>query len=167
MTDPLAHACALRQIATTLLEMADALEAEPSAPLLAVQHRDHILEARQADLTLQARQIRRRRELRRNHVDKDLIGEPAWEMLLDLYLAKADSKPMTVSSVCNRSQVAESTARRYLDLLRHKGLVDVFPFCTDQQDAPIKLSSKGSDTISRYLHDLEGVDLKGFEPLKK
>lgn len=159
MTDPATRAGELRQIATTLLEMADALEAEPMGPLFAVPHRDRLRISTQEDLALQARQVRTRRELRRNHFDKELIGEPAWEMLLDLYLAKVESEQVTVSSICDRSHASQTTARRYLDLLKLKGLVDVFPFCTEKDDAPIELSSKGFHAISRYLHALESDDL--------
>ena len=31
---------------------------------------------------------------------EELFGEPAWDILLDLYIAHADGKPVSVSSAC-------------------------------------------------------------------
>ena len=52
-----------------------------------------------------------------------LFGEPAWDMLLDLYLADFDGKRLSVTGACIGSAVPVTTALRWLDRLDEAGLI--------------------------------------------
>ena len=52
-----------------------------------------------------------------------LFGEPAWDLLLDIYIAGAEGKALSVSSACVGAGVPESTALRRLRRLERDGLV--------------------------------------------
>jgi DNA-binding MarR family transcriptional regulator len=55
--------------------------------------------------------------------DMDIFGEPAWDILLDLYQAHAQGQSISVSSVCIASRVPKTTAWRCLRQLEKLGLV--------------------------------------------
>ena len=50
----------------------------------------------------------RRRRL--NHFDPSLLGEPAWDMLLDLFANKALGRRVGVTSLCLAADVPQATA---------------------------------------------------------
>lgn len=66
----------------------------------------------------------RRRLLRRQLVGAhDLFGEPAWDMLIDLFIHEAEAKPVSTSSLCIASGLPMSSALRLLQRLCDTGLV--------------------------------------------
>lgn len=52
-----------------------------------------------------------------------LFGDPAWEILLDLFISTANGVPLSVSAVCIGSRTPAATAIRYIGLLGDAGLV--------------------------------------------
>lgn len=69
-------------------------------------------------------QYRQRR--RRNAIfaeDADLFGEPTWDVLLDLFAAHQDGRPISISSACIAADVAPTTALRQLTRLQTRGLI--------------------------------------------
>jgi DNA-binding MarR family transcriptional regulator len=68
------------------------------------------------------REIAQRRN-RTRHFDADLFGEPAWDLLLDLALARIESRHISVTSACIASGVPATTALRYIGRLIDRGLV--------------------------------------------
>ena len=59
-----------------------------------------------------AYQARRKRD---DHFPGEIFGEPAWDMLLDLYVAFVSERDINVTSVCLGSHVPNSTALRWLE----------------------------------------------------
>ena len=71
-----------------------------------------------------ARKASRRRLLRRQLVGHDeLFGEPAWEILIDLFIQEGEARPVSTSSACIASGVSNSTALRLLQRLCDAGLI--------------------------------------------
>src|SRR3546814_11460790 len=55
------------------------------------------------------------RRLRDRYFDGDLFADPAWDMLLDLYLAaERNTRPVSISSLCIASAVPAPTALRWI-----------------------------------------------------
>lgn len=52
-----------------------------------------------------------------------IFVDPAWDMLLDLFAARAEKSNISVSSACVASGVPASTALRWLSELERLGLV--------------------------------------------
>lgn len=46
-----------------------------------------------------------------------LFADPAWDMLLDLFVARAEQRPVSVSSLCIAANVPASTAHRWIQAL--------------------------------------------------
>src|SRR3546814_14216668 len=54
-------------------------------------------------------------DLRDRYFDGDLFADPAWDMLLDLYLAaERNTRPVSISSLCIASAVPATTALRWI-----------------------------------------------------
>ena len=71
---------------------------------------------------LARRLIKQRRE-REALLGTRLLGEPVWDMLLDLYVAHAEGKPVSVTSLCIASNVPPSTALRWVSAMEEDGMI--------------------------------------------
>ncbi|MGR4892725.1 JAB domain-containing protein [Sphingopyxis sp. LARHCG72] len=71
-----------------------------------------------------ARATQRRRILRRQLLgSEDLFGEPAWDMLLDLFVHECEGKRLSMSSLCTAAAIPESSAMRLAQRLCDAGLL--------------------------------------------
>ena len=52
------------------------------------------------------------------------LGEPAWNMLVDLALAKLERRNVSVTSACIASYAPASTALRHVEVLLSLGLIE-------------------------------------------
>ncbi len=81
----------------------------------------------------------------------DLFGEPAWDILLDLYLAHLDQREVSVSSACIAASVPPTTGLRYLARLERQGLVKRTPDGIDKRRVLVTLSERAIDLVERTL----------------
>src|SRR3546814_12431171 len=92
----------------------------------------------------------RRRILRRQLIGaEELFGEPAWEMLIDLFIHEGEGKPLSISDLFVTSTIPMSSALRLVQKLCNTGLVDLTP---DLMDAARSLVRPRPTTAHR-LHD--------------
>ncbi|MBC2664756.1 MarR family transcriptional regulator [Novosphingobium flavum] len=69
------------------------------------------------------RSYRNRRSRSAVFGDDGLFGEPAWDLLLDLFIAAKEGKRVPVTSACIGAAVPTTTALRWLAVLEERGLV--------------------------------------------
>jgi len=69
------------------------------------------------------RAYRDRRSRGRIFDDENLFGEPAWDLLLDLFIAAKERKRVPVTSACIGAAVPTTTALRWLAVLEERGHV--------------------------------------------
>lgn len=105
-------------------------------------------------LTLVAVTFYRARQMRVRHLDENLFGEPAWDMLLDLFINKSNGIRTSVKSLCVASHVPETTALRWIGLLIDASLVARENDNTDRRRVFISLTPHGLSAIRRYLIDV-------------
>ncbi len=60
---------------------------------------------------------------RRNAGLPVLFADPAWDMLLDLFVARGERRSISVSSLCIAAGVPASTAHRWIQVLARAGAV--------------------------------------------
>jgi hypothetical protein len=53
----------------------------------------------------------------------DLFAEPAWDLLLELFLADAEGRRLTARQVCERSNIPPTVMARWLKHLSQNGYV--------------------------------------------
>jgi len=74
-------------------------------------------------LTVARKAYRDRRNRDAMFGDEALFGEPAWDLLLDLFIAAKEGKRMPVTSACIGAAVPTTTALRWLTVLEQRGLI--------------------------------------------
>ncbi len=85
--------------------------------------------------------------------DPDLFGEPAWDILLDLYVAHVDDKSVSVSSACIGSAAPPTTGLRWLGVLAEQGLILREQDAEDQRRILVRLSDTGLKAMDRYFEE--------------
>ncbi|MEW9854092.1 hypothetical protein [Novosphingobium sp. M1R2S20] len=91
---------------------------------------------------------------RRDRVFGAIFGEPAWDILLDLFIMEARGKRVPVSSACIASGASHSTALRQIDeLVRHK-LVCRERDESDKRRTYLRLSDEGLTKMATALEQL-------------
>jgi hypothetical protein len=97
------------------------------------------------------RSIIRARRLRDHFFRAEIFGDPAWDMLLDLYAARLERRTVAVSSLCIAAAVAPTTALRWIKSLCDKG---IFVRKADEQDSRrvfIGLSDEAALALTGYF----------------
>lgn len=93
----------------------------------------------------------RLRRLRDRHFDADLFADPAWDMLLDLFIQRAKGRRVDVTSICNASQVPETTALRWLGIIQKRGWISRETDSRDRRRVFVGLSRSGEVAVTEYL----------------
>lgn len=65
----------------------------------------------------------RARRLRDGFFEASLFADPAWDILLDLYLAHLDQRRTTVTALCAAASVPMTTGLRHIAALVDRGLI--------------------------------------------
>lgn len=84
----------------------------------------------------------------------ELFADPAWDMLLDLYLADIMSRRVSVSSLCSASNVPATTALRWIGHLTKEGLIERMSDPCDGRRYFIALSKPGLAQMDGYFDAL-------------
>jgi DNA-binding MarR family transcriptional regulator len=107
--------------------------------------------ASEADLRGWAIRIARARRARLHVFAKSMFGEPAWDMLLHLYINADYGTRHSVGCLSDLSGAAPTTALRWLDYLEKEKLVAREPNPTDRRTEFVQLTEKGRSAMAQYL----------------
>ena len=91
------------------------------------------------------------RRLRSTFLSAELFTDPAWDMLLELFARELGEESISASEICAVAGVGASSARRWLEALEEKGLIERASQARNDNDDWIKLSAKGSAQMQRYF----------------
>lgn len=103
----------------------------------------YILEAAQSEYNS--------RQKRSQFIDQSLLGEPAWDILLDGLIHRILGKRITVTSACIASGVPPTTALRWINQLVKNGLLIRTESEADRRRAYVSLSDKTYLEMCRYF----------------
>ena len=81
----------------------------------------------------------------------ELFGEPAWDILLDLYIAHVEDKAVSVSSACIGSAAPPTTGLRWLGVLADHGLILREHDPEDQRRVLVRLTETGLAAMDEYF----------------
>lgn len=93
--------------------------------------------------------ILRLRRHRAQIFSRSMIGEPAWETLLEIFVADAKGLPMTGRLVAEQHRVPATVMARWLMHLTAEGLVD--GDSTGNLDEELTLSGAGMEKMEQVL----------------
>jgi DNA-binding MarR family transcriptional regulator len=100
------------------------------------------------------RELIRQRRMREKYFDAGLFGEPAWDMMLDLYCAHLEGKDVSVSSLCMASAVPVTTALRWITSMTESGLFERRADPTDGRRIFVALSPTTLSRIEQHVAEL-------------
>ena len=119
------------------------VQAQPPAAFL-----DPVVLQRHAEALLKARRVRE------TGFPAELFADPAWDMLLDLFVQRCRGRRVSVTSLCIASQVAPTTALRWIKLLEEHRLVQREVDATDARRNFISLSPRCEVAMTRVLIEM-------------
>lgn len=106
------------------------------------------------DLIALARSTFRARRIRGQHFPEPMFGEPAWDMLLALFVRARSGARQSITRLTKFSGAPPTTALRWIDFLERMEFVSRRTSPTDKRIALIELTDKGREAIEAYLADL-------------
>ena len=139
---------AIEQLAQRIAGI-EALLAHADDPTTALDYSDEAL------ATVAAR-VYRSRQRRARHFDPTMFADPAWDMLLDLFIARVRGKQERTISLCIASEVPATTALRWIGVLDEHGLVERRRAADDRRLRLIALTDQGYRVMRQYL--VEGIE---------
>ncbi len=100
---------------------------------------------------LAAKEMYQERLARRRYFSPELFGEPAWDILLDLYIAEKENRVISVTSACVAAQVPQTTAIRWIRMLEQEGFVLRDQDRHDGRRRLLRISEKGYARMTGYI----------------
>ncbi|MCK8456714.1 MULTISPECIES: winged helix DNA-binding protein [Sphingomonas] len=108
----------------------------------------------QAILVQVARRLYEVRQLRDTLLGGTLFSEPAWDILLDLFISDHEGRRLSVSAVCIGARSPSATALRYLSILQDAGLVERTRDERDGRRSHVQLTVSGQRRMATLLSRL-------------
>jgi hypothetical protein len=105
---------------------------------------------------LAAKWIYSSRQDRPGSGDTRLFGEPAWDIVLDIYVHQAKGRSTSITAACIGSHAPATTALRYIDLLCELGWVEKIPDGNDRRRSLLALTPSAKEHMDRYLDRVLG-----------
>lgn len=81
----------------------------------------------------------------------DLFHDPAWDILLDLFIAAKERSAISVSSACIASSVPSTTGLRMVNLLEQRGAVEIRADPFDARRRYVALTAATEAQIEKLL----------------
>lgn len=91
------------------------------------------------------------RKRRTELFDPALFGEPAWDMLLILFISKARGEQLSTSILCSRSSTPHATGLRWIERLQEKELVTRQRASGDSRVMWVEITATGYRLMRRYV----------------
>lgn len=84
----------------------------------------------------------------------ELFGEPAWDILLDLFIARQEGKRVPVTSACIGAAVPPTTGLRWLALLESTGMVKREDDPKDARRSFVSISERAENAVAQAMTEL-------------
>nr|WP_213981463.1 transcriptional regulator [Sphingomonas sp. dw_22] len=98
-----------------------------------------------------ARLILWARGLLETHLNPDLFANPALNILLDLYVNRAEGQSVSTSAACTASGVPTTTALRWINALAKRGMVVKHGMPSDRRFTFLELSEETAQALDGLL----------------
>lgn len=116
-----------------------------------------VLDANQSALIVRARQDFENRRRRTRLFSASMFGEPAWDMLLALYVQHTSGPRLAVGRLLQFSGTPPSTGKRWLDVLVHYDLVVREAHPNDARTHFVRLTDKAREMLNAYFSETPDI----------
>lgn len=97
------------------------------------------------------------RGVRPETLSSNLFGEPAWDLLLDLYIREKSGSRSSVTSACIGSRAPHTTALRHIEALRRSGWIKRIPDEGDKRRFWLALTPSAVAKLDHHFDQLAGA----------
>lgn len=101
----------------------------------------------------QVRSVIEDRARRLEYFRTELLAEPAWDILLEIYAAELAQHPTTVTQLSARISVPYTTSVRWMKMLESDGLIVRTPHKANAEEVWITLSPRGLEAMDGYFSE--------------
>lgn len=108
-------------------------------------------------LAITARRLLKESDLRGSFFDLSSFSDPAWHILLDLFISSVEKKRVSVSSLCVAARVPSSTALRWIKHLTDAGLIGRTADHEDRRRYFIHIEPQAFADMAAYLTRIAGA----------
>lgn len=142
----------LRAAAFEMLDMADKIAAASQLPYASMASSSRA-DTNPSGLTLlqAALDTYRIRRSRDKYFPSAIFGEPAWDILLDLYANETLGRKVTVSNVCVAAAAPMSTGMRWLRMLEDRGFITREAADDDNRVIFVRLTDLARKRLEAYF----------------
>ena len=98
-----------------------------------------------------AKRLYATRKIRDDLLGCALFSEPAWDILLDLFISEHEQRQLSVSEVCIGARAPSATALRYLTMLQDADLVERTRDERDGRRSHVRLTPLGQRRMTSLL----------------
>jgi len=130
----------LSEIANEFSQRAQRVETAPSPAMVGDEQ-----------LVGKARTLLAERRARSRFLPAELFHEPAWDMLLALFVAQHERRVMNVKTLVGHSDAPATTSQRWIDHLAKLGLIDRVVDMVDRRRIEVQLSESGDGALRALL----------------
>jgi predicted transcriptional regulator len=102
-----------------------------------------------------AESIYRARRRRLKLFNANLFGEPAWDMLLDMFIKTARGERLSTTSLCIAADVPQATGLRWIAQLEEQGLLSRRQVVDDRRLKIVEITPEGYRLMRQYV--TEGI----------
>ena len=127
-------------------------DAKRSPKIAAKRPRPHLSEVTPQSVAVAKRMVRDRFR-RTQFFASSLFADPAWDMMLDIFIAEAEGRATPVMNLCLSSHVPETTTLRWVRTLEHAGIFIREKDEHDQRRVLVRLSPEAAKAMAQYFRD--------------
>lgn len=98
-----------------------------------------------------AERLYSQRRQRDRYFPPSLFGEPAWDLLLALFIAHEEGRELSVAEACKAAGVGSRAGRTWLAKLEDAGLIALGQGKGDRRQGSVGLTQDGLERLSEYL----------------
>lgn len=109
---------------------------------------------RRDELISRARGVFLARRLRAQHFNRIIFAEPAWDILLLLYLADSSGGRQTIGQLAALVETPLTTVLRWVACLEMEHLVERMDHPTDRRIVFIRLTDEGRKALDAFLGEM-------------
>lgn len=95
---------------------------------------------------------------RRSQLFPDLLADPAWDILLDLFLARLEDRRCSIAATCIAAAAPPSTALRWLNRLEVAGLVVREPDAREPRRSLVRITDEGAKRMQAAMSVIPGAE---------
>jgi hypothetical protein len=150
-----AESLSQEDVAELYATLARLIEAKPEASALSENPFNQDRRPTELSTWLTARELLHQRRQRRRFFSTSMFGEPAWEMLLELFAQTPADKGMTVGRLISSADVPVSVGKRWIEYLERERMVFRDPDDSDDLETAIDLTREAEAKLASYIETIE------------